>query len=96
MKPAKERAAKRAKVIEVQAAELVLQHDGAEERFRELMAGWLAQRPVIPSVVAEVDPMQLFMAQVAFRIQQMQAEEQARARLAAQDEEEALIALLLA
>ncbi|WP_162588321.1 hypothetical protein [Variovorax sp. RA8] len=96
VKPAKERAAKRAKVIEVQAAELVLQHDGAEERFRELMAGWLAQRPVIPSVVAEVDPMQLFMAQVAFRIQQMQAEEQARARLAAQDEEEALIALLLA
>ena len=96
VKPAKERAAKRAKVIEVQAAELVLQDDGAETRFRELMAGWLAQRPVIPPVVAQVDPMQLFMAQVAFRIQQMQAEEQARVRLAAQDEEEALIALLLA
>lgn len=96
VKPAKERAAKRAKVIEVQAAELVLQDDGAEARFRELMAGWLAQRPVIPPVVTQVDPMQLFMAQVAFRIQQMQAEEQARARLVAQDEEEALIALLLA
>lgn len=96
VKPAKDRAAKRAKIIEVQAAELVLKDDGAEERFRELMAGWLAQRPLIPPMVAQVDPMQLFMAQVAFRIQQMQAEEQARTRLAAQDEEEALIALLLA
>ncbi|OUM01757.1 hypothetical protein A8M77_14440 [Variovorax sp. JS1663] len=96
VKPAKERAQKRAKAFEVEAARLVLEDDGAEMRFRDLMAGWLAQRPVLPPMFDRLDPMQLFMAQVAFRIQQMQAEEQARARLADQDEEEALLALLLA
>jgi hypothetical protein len=97
VKPAKERAQKRAKVIEVEAAQVALE-DGAEARFRELMDSWLAQRPVMPR---GLDPQQLFLAQVAFRIQQMQAEQQARAvverQIAAQiDEEEALIALLLA
>lgn len=95
VKPAKERAAKRAKVIEVQAAQVALE-DGGEARFRALMQQWLAQRPVIPAG-SGLEAQLAFMAQVAFRIQQMQAEEQARAVLAAQiDEEEALIALLLA
>jgi len=93
VKPAKERAQKRAKVIEVQAAQAVLQ--GGEAQFGELMAQWLAQRPVLPQ--PGLDLRELFMAQVGFRIRQMQAEEQARAVIAAEiDEEEALIALLLA
>ncbi|KWT94678.1 MULTISPECIES: hypothetical protein [unclassified Variovorax] len=95
VKPAKERAAKRAKVIEVQAAQVALE-DGGEAQFRALMQQWLAQRPVIPAG-SGLEAQLAFMAQVAFRIQQMQAEEQARAVLAAHiDEEEALIALLLA
>ncbi|WP_162594129.1 hypothetical protein [Variovorax sp. PBL-E5] len=92
VKPAKERAAKRAKAIEVEAAFVALD-TGNQARFQTLMAQWLAQRPVLPPAV---EPSALFLAQVLFRIQQMQAEEALRARLRAQrDEEEALIALLL-
>ena len=92
-KPSRERAAKRAKVIEVQAAQTVLD-GGGEASFRALMNEWLEQRPVLP--IAE-PPSQAFMAQVAFRIQQMQQEQQALAALAArQDDEDAVIALLLA
>jgi len=97
VKPAKERQQKRAKAIEQQAAELVLQQpDASEQRLRELMAQWMAQRPVLPFAAS---PMDLFLSQIAFRLQQMQALETAAALLQAaedEDDEDALIALLMA
>ena len=93
VKPAKERAAKRAKVIEVKAAYAALEGAG-DDTFQELLREWVAQRPVLK--FAE-EPPQAFMAQVAFRIQQLQAEQEAIAAIqAAQREEEAVLALLFA
>lgn len=92
VKPAKERAAARAKAIEVQAAELILE-DGSQARFDQLRAQWEAQRPVVPATVQQ--PLDaLFLAQVAFRLQQMGALEALRRRQI--DDEEAVLALLLA
>lgn len=84
--PLKKKARKQARVIEVQAAEVALS-SGNEEDFRALMAQWVAQTPPALPEAPSVDLQQLFMAQVAMRVRQIEAFEQ--------DEEEALIALLL-
>lgn len=89
IKPAQKRARKRARVIEVQAAEIA--RSGNEAQFYALMQQWLDQKPQLPDAPG-IDLEQLFMAQVAMQLQRI---EQAR-RLFEQDEEEALIALLLA
>lgn len=92
VKPAKERAAARAKAIELQAAELILEN-GNQARFDQLRAQWEAQRPVVPATIQQ--PLDaLFLAQVAFRLQQMGALEALRRRQI--DDEEAVLALLLA
>ena len=99
VKPRHERAQKRAKAIELEAVELVLDQPQAESAFAALQKRWAAERPVVPPALADVDPMALFRAQIAFRLRQQQLEEQALAMLAAQrrrQEEDALIALLLA
>lgn len=100
VKPKKERAQRRAKNIELEAAALVLEKPiTGESRFAELGRQWMRQGPVLPSALAQINPMDLFAAQVAFRIRQQQMEDQALRMLAArraQDEEDALIALLLA
>lgn len=99
VKPKKERAQRRAKAIEVQAAELVLEEPNNEAGFAALARRWQEERPFVPPALARVDPMQLFAAQVAFRLRQQQQEAQALAILAAKrarDDEDALIALLLA
>lgn len=82
--PQNKKARKRVRVIEVEAAQEVLAGNG-EERFAELMRQWLAASPAIPQENSQTDANALFMAQVAFRVRQIQFE---------QDEEEALIALL--
>lgn len=82
----KKKARKQARVIEVEAAEVALS-SGNEEQFRALMAQWVAQTPPALPEAPSVDLQQLFMAQVAMRVRQIEAFEQ--------DEEEALIALLL-
>lgn len=95
VKPAKERAAKRARYIEIRAAELALEQ-GNGEQFDAFMRDWLQTRPVLPPQ-AEADPTPYFLAQVAFRLQQMQAEDRARQALRAleEEEEDEAIALLL-
>lgn len=100
VKPKKERAQRRAKKIELEAAALVLEKPiTGDSRFAELGRQWMRQGPVLPPALAQINPMDLFAAQVAFRIRQQQMEDQALRMLAArraQDEEDALIALLLA
>lgn len=100
VKPKKERAQRRAKNIELEAAALVLEKPIAgESRFAELARQWMRQGPALPPALAQVNPLDLFASQVAFRIRQQQMEDQALQMLAArhaQDEEDALIALLLA
>lgn len=100
VKPQGERRQVRAKTIEVEAADAIL--DGADEQaMRDAMARWLAQGIVLP---AGADPLDLFLAQVLFRLQQrriaeQQAEDMAvRAALerAARQENDAVMALLLA
>lgn len=87
VKPAKERAAKRAKDIEVRAAQIVV--SGAQPSMLEQMTReWMAQRPYIPPKAQGIPLEDLFLAQVAFRIQQLDL-------LKDQDDEEAIIALLL-
>jgi len=84
IKPAKKSARKKARNIEIEAAQLV-QTGGNESRFYELMTLWLEQKPVIPPQYESFNAEQLFMAQVAIMIQRIQA----------RDEEDALIVLLM-
>lgn len=93
-KPRQRQAAKRAKAVEVEAAKAVLA--GADEtQFRGLLERWKDEAPVLPA--AEV-PSEAFMAQVAFRIQQMQDAERAveAIRQARRQDDDAVLALLLA
>ena len=77
--PPKNKAARqRVKVIEVQAAELLLD-GGGEDRFRALMKQWIDAKPALPQA-PQIDAYALFMAQVAFRLRQIE-----------QDDEEALL-----
>lgn len=81
---------RRAKAIEVKAAELfIAEPDNAETKFRALMREWAEQQP---EQVQGFDPLEeLFAAQIAFQIQQI------RAQIAfEEDEEEAILALLMA
>lgn len=87
VKPPKERAAKRAKDIEIRAAQIVV--SGVEGgALDQLAREWAAQRPYIPPKAQDIPINDLFLAQVAFRIQQLRL-------LDEMDEEEAIIALLL-
>lgn len=87
VKPPKERAAKRAKDIEVRAAQIVV--SGVEgQGIDQLAKEWAAQRPYIPETAQQIPMEDLFLAQVAFRINQLQL-------LQKKDEEDAIIALLL-
>ena len=84
IKPAKKSARRKARVIEGQAVDLVLS-GGGESAFNELMRQWVRQEPVLPAQPS-INLEQLFMAQVAIHIR----------RIEEQDEEDALIALLVA
>jgi len=93
VKPAKERAQRRAKAIEQDAAQLIADEPQNEERFRALMAQWQDERPVLPAVA---DPRAVFEAQVGFRLRQLELVQQARAALQRErDDEDAIAALLL-
>lgn len=86
VRPKKERAAKRAKTIEQQAAIAVT--SGIEEpAYLRLFLEWKLQQPYIPPQAEGIPLDELFAAQVAFRIAQMQ--------LMDDDDEEAIIAILL-
>lgn len=87
VKPRKPAARKAAREIEYEAAELLSNKDtGGEQAFYLLMQQWLAFSPRLPQY-AGVSAEQLFMAQVAMRIEQIRRFEQ--------DEEDAVIALLM-
>ena len=75
------------KVIEVAAAKLAASEQITDEKFSELLAEWSQFEPFIEDA-PRVDLRGLFMAQIAFRLRQIEQDEQ--------DEEEAIIALLLA
>lgn len=95
VKPAKERAQRRAKAIEVEAAKLIADDASALQRFDDLLAAWTVERPVVP---AGLDLRALFEAQVGFRLRQLQLEQAAHQALLdsqARDEEDAISALLL-
>lgn len=92
VKPRGERAQKRAKAIENEGADLVLEGSPTFADLEELAAQWMAQGPVMPSVA--VDPLAVYLAQVAFRLRQRQAEIEAAALRQRQDEEAILVLLL--
>jgi hypothetical protein len=97
VKPAKERAAARAKAIEFEAASMVL--DGATQReIAPLLQQWEAQRPYIPPKLADVPTLDVFLSQIRFRIEQAQAQKAALEAIATarRQDEDALFALLLA
>lgn len=75
------------KVIEVAAAKLASDDSITDARFNELLAEWSKFEPYIENA-PDIDLRSLFMAQIAFRLRQLEQTEQ--------DEEEAIIALLLA
>ena len=75
------------KVIEVAAAQLAASDQITDAKFDQLLAEWTKFEPFIEGA-PEVDLKSLFMAQIAFRLRQIEQTEQ--------DEEEAIIALLLA
>lgn len=87
VRPAKERAAKRTKAIEIEAARAIVESDG-EAELSGFIREWKAQRPVVPEKAQQIPMDDLFLAQVAFRIRQL--------NMLADDEEDAIIALLLA
>lgn len=86
------KAAKRkARAIEDKAARIVIEHPAdAESQFMDLMRQWAAFNPV---AVGPQDTTleQLFAAEIAFRVRAIQQQIEAE-----MDEEEAIIALLLA
>ena len=86
VKPTKERAAKRAKAIEQKAAIAVV-NGGNEQALRALEQEWREQRPFIPAQARGIPMDELFAAQIAFRIAQMQ--------LLDDDDEDAITAILL-
>lgn len=86
VKPKKERAAKRAKSIEQEAA-IALINGANEQALARLELEWRLQKPYIPPQAQGIPLDELFAAQVAFRIAQMQ--------LMDDDDEEAVIAILL-
>jgi len=92
VKPRGERAQKRAKAIENDGADLVLDGSPTFADLEELAAQWMAQGPVMPS--GPVDPLAVYLAQVAFRLRQRQAEIEAAALRQRQDEEAILVLLL--
>jgi hypothetical protein len=92
VKPRGERAQKRAKAIENEGADLVLEGSPTFADLEELAAQWMAQGPVMPS--GPVDPLAVYLAQVAFRLRQRQAEIEAAALRQRQDEEAILVLLL--
>jgi Concanavalin A-like lectin/glucanases superfamily len=97
VKPAKERAAARAKAIEFEAAALVL--DGATQRdIAPLLQQWEAQRPYIPPKLADIPTLDVFLSQIGFRIEQAQAQKAALDAVATarRQDEDALLALMLA
>lgn len=101
VRPKKDRAAARAKRIEQQGAAAALEGDLTPGLFAELMNAWADQRPAIPPALgmAPISMQDLFAAQIAFRLQQQQALDQLRAQVAAaraKDDEDAVLALLLA
>lgn len=75
------------KVIEVAAAQLAASDQITDAKFDQLLTEWSKFEPFIEGA-PEVDLKSLFMAQIAFRLRQIEQTEQ--------DEEEAIIALLLA
>ena len=80
---------KRAKAIEVKAAELFIAEPDNESKFRALMREWAEQKP---EPVDAFDPLEeLFAVQIAFQIQQIRQQIERE-----QDDEEAILALLLA
>jgi len=93
VKPRGERAQKRAKAIENEGAELVLEGAPTATEFEALAAQWMAQNPVMPA--PDVDPMAVYLAQVGFRLRQRQAEIEA-AELRRRQDEDAILVLLLA
>lgn len=92
VKPAKERAQRRAKAIEQDAAQLIADQPQNEARFNALMQQWHEERPVLP---ADVDPRVAFEAQVGFRLRQLELVQQARAAYERQRDDEDAIAVLL-
>lgn len=97
VRPQRDRAAQRAKRIEVQAAQMLLDDDATRAEFEGLLTAWRVQRPEVPENVA---PVEAFMSQVAFRIEQQGAMAEAIALMHAQqrarNDEEAIALLLLA
>lgn len=75
------------KAIEVAAAKLASDDSITDTRFNELLAEWSKFEPYIENA-PEIDLISLFMAQIALRLQQLEQTEQ--------DEEEAILALLMA
>lgn len=90
VKPARKAARKIAVAIEYQAAELALS-GGGEDKFRELLRTWTLQKPVINDPGVDIE--QLFMAQVALKLESVQNQ---LIKRAAEDEEDSIIAILLA
>lgn len=91
-KPATRRIAKRTRTVEIEAAKVALQ-DGGEEQFRALMQRWLDQMQGLQNV-ADSEAYRVFMANVAYRINQLREAAEAFDRQQ-QDDEDALIALLM-
>lgn len=86
LKPKRKAAQRKAAAIEVKAAELAVS-GGNESAFMALMRQWLAQTPMLTNAPDD-DAEQLFLAQVGLRLRQIEQAEQ--------DDEEAVLALLLA
>jgi len=86
LKPKRKVAQRKAAAIEIKAAELAVA-GGNESAFMALMRQWLAQTPMLINA-PDHDAEQLFLAQVRLRLRQIEQAEQ--------DDEEAVLALLLA
>lgn len=81
---------RKAREIETQAAKVIIENPiNAESRFIDLMKQWAAFNPA-PIGIQDATLEQLFAAEVAFRLRAIQRHIEAE-----QDEEEAILALLL-